>query len=745
MRKLRWFIALCAVAMLLVAALFAINSFAGKPDEPKERPELPARNVSLEECIAKATASFSESASKLPITRVVLFNSGVGYFERQGEVEGDTRIDLSFPVQDINDMLKSMVVQDLNGGHVSAISFDSQAPVEKTLHSFAIDLSGNPSLAQILDQARGERVEVVLQQSSATQSGTLNGAIIGLELKPEVFDKNDKDRCTVVALLNLWCTEGIRAVKLADVQRLRFLNPVMESEFKKALDVIAQSHDKEKKAVSLNFTGNGQRTVKVGYVVENPIWKTSYRLVLNKGKAPFLQGWAVVENNTDEDWNSVAMNLVSGRPISFQMDLYQPLNVSRPTVEPELFASLRPPTYQNAVPFLTGTSQVSNGTITNTIARDPAIGAAFGMAAQATPQAPPLGDLPYRGISRGNEQFNQQLLTEVDLQKGVSSAANAQNLGDFYSYEIDHSITLGRQKSAMLPIVNHAVEASRVSIYNEKVHAKFPLLGLKFKNNTELHLNQGPITVFDGSNYAGDARILDLQPKEERLISYAIDLGTEVVPVAASDNGKRTAVKIVKGVVHTTTKTRETRTYTITNRSELDRTVLIEHPFRSQFHLVNTDKPSETASDVYRFAVKVEKGKTAKQVVTEERDDGEQIAISNSNDGQIRIIVNDPAASKEIKEALNKALKLKWDLVKTLEDLQHAQREIDRIKNEQPRLRENLKAIPLTDPLAKKILEKLQQQEAAIDQYEAAIQKLNTTADSQRKDFETYLSGLSVE
>src|SRR5205085_5460191 len=100
---------------------------------------------------------------------------------------------------------------------------------------------------------------------------------------------------------------------------------------------------------SLAFSGEGRRTVKVGYVVENPIWKTSYRLVLDKKGKPFLQGWAVVENTQDEDWNNVRMALVSGRPISFQMDLYQPLYVNRPVVEPELFASLRPPTYQGAM------------------------------------------------------------------------------------------------------------------------------------------------------------------------------------------------------------------------------------------------------------------------------------------------------------------------------------------------------------------------------------------------------------
>src|SRR5262249_21694623 len=154
-----------------------------------------------------------------------------------------------------------------------------------------------------------------------------------------------------VEMLNLWCADGMRSLKMSEVQRVRFLNPVMDSEFKKALETLTLSHDTQKKAVSLHFAGDGKRRVKVGYVVENPIWKTSYRLVLGKEKEdkPYLQGWAVVENPTDQDWKDVRMAPVPGRPISFQMDLYSPLYVSRPTVELELFASLRPVTYSGSL------------------------------------------------------------------------------------------------------------------------------------------------------------------------------------------------------------------------------------------------------------------------------------------------------------------------------------------------------------------------------------------------------------
>src|SRR5262249_50862826 len=154
----------------------------------------------------------------------------------------------------------------------------------------------------------------------------------------------------------------------------------------------------------------------------------------------------------------------------------------------------------------------------------------------------------------------------------VSAAATAAKLGDFFQYAIDKPVTLPRQKSALLPIVAKDVQASRVSIYNERTQPKFPLLGLRFKNTSGVHLMQGPITVFEGSNYAGDARVLDLQPGEERLISYAIDLGTEVNPVPSRDSGRVLSVKAVKGVIHTTKKTRQIKTYQIKNRNDQERT-----------------------------------------------------------------------------------------------------------------------------------------------------------------------------
>jgi hypothetical protein len=163
------------------------------------------------------------------------------------------------------------------------------------LKSFAINLTTNPSFGMILNQARGEKVEVVLQQTNATQPGTLSGTVIGIEKQKIAVGKDTVD----AELLNLWCSNGMRSLKMTEIQRVRFLNPILDSEFKKALETLALSHDTQKKSVSINCVGEGKRDVRVGYLIENPVWKTSYRLVLDKKEKPYLQGWAIVENPTD--------------------------------------------------------------------------------------------------------------------------------------------------------------------------------------------------------------------------------------------------------------------------------------------------------------------------------------------------------------------------------------------------------------------------------------------------------------
>src|ERR1051325_7091360 len=257
----------------------------------------------------------------LPIKQVVLFTSGVGYFQREGEIDGNVHIPLSFPVGDINDLLKSLVLQD-SKGRVGTVNYDSSDPIDKILRSFALDLTANPTFGQILNQARGEKIEIVRTDKDGKTS-KLSGTIVGLETHKKAVGK---DQIVETEVLNLNNPQtGLQAVPMDQVVSVRFANSVLENEFQRALNVLASSHDTQKKTVSVGFNGEGKRQVRVGYVVERPIWKTSYRLRVDNNNKVTLQGWALVENPSDDDWNDIRMVLVSGKPISFRMNLYDPI------------------------------------------------------------------------------------------------------------------------------------------------------------------------------------------------------------------------------------------------------------------------------------------------------------------------------------------------------------------------------------------------------------------------------------
>ena len=276
------------------------------------------------------------SAEPLPLRKVVLYNAGVGFYERRAEIDGNVKVDLKFNVTDVNDLLKSMVLQDLGGGRVSTVTYASLDPITKTLKTFAIDLTDNPSMGDLLDQVRGEKVEIEAPDR-------VTGTILGVETREQQV--GDKDRVVKSEFLNLLTDAGLRSFPMVTISRIKLTDAKLDAELRKALGVLALGHATDKKTVSLNFEGVGKRPVRVGYIQQSPIWRTTYRLVLSEKKSPFLQGWALVENPTEEDWQDVSLTLVSGRPISFVMNLYQPLYVNRPIVETELFASLRPQTY----------------------------------------------------------------------------------------------------------------------------------------------------------------------------------------------------------------------------------------------------------------------------------------------------------------------------------------------------------------------------------------------------------------
>ncbi|MEX0936305.1 MAG: hypothetical protein WDZ59_00485 [Pirellulales bacterium] len=676
------------------------------------------------------------ASSKVPVRRVVMFSSGVGYFEHLGEVEGDATVDLKFNVDDVNDLLKSMVLRDLGGGRISTVTYGSRDPITKTLETFAIDLTSDPSLGQLLAQIRGERVQIDAPTA-------IEGTIVGVETKREEVD----DQVVEVEYLNLLTDEGLRRIRLDQVGRIKLANPDLDAELRQALQVLAASHATDKKTVTLNFRGEGQREVRVGYIQESPVWKTSYRLVLDDEEAPFLQGWAIVENTSDADWEEVSLSLVSGRPISFVMDLYSPLYADRPVVQPELYSSVRPRTYDQDLAQATrefeeaAQGEQQQGQQRQSLARR---ARAFnGLAPPAAePAASAAADALY-AMGGGIGGAGGAKLGEL-LQEGLEVAAQGGDVGELFKYDIEAPVTLARQRSAMLPIINDSLEGEKLSIYNVRVHAKHPLNGVRLKNTSDLHLMQGPMTVFDGGVYAGDAKIPDLPAGGERLLSYAMDLDVEVAPTSKGHPQQLVSVRIEKGVLHTQHKLRRTHSYTVKNSAAKPKDVLLEHPLDTEWTLVSPEEPAEKTRDVYRFAVDAEPGQPAELTIKEERTLHENIAINNLNNDVIQVYLGAEVVSDQVKEALREVVQRKAQLADLVNRKAQIEQEIATISQEQERIRQNMQAIQRNTELYNRYVTKFTEQEDQIEQHREEIRSLEQEINRMQKSLDEYLMSLEL-
>ena len=657
----------------------------------------------------------------LPLTEVVLYSSGVGYFRRDGQVEGAAKIDLRFKVDDINDLLKSLVVQDLDGGRVAAVSYGSREPITRALKSFSIDLTTNPTLGDLLNQARGARIEVAMPNTTA-------GTIVGVEKKKRTIERRDAP-VVEAEFLNLLTDEGLRAIPLEQVQRFKLLDDRLAGELRQALEVLAAGHDAQKKAVELRFDGQGRRRVRVAYVVQTPVWKTSYRLVLDDEKAPYLQGWAIVENTTDDDWSAVRLALVSGRPISFIMDLYQPLYAARPEVQPELYLSLRPQVYGQAM------EQARDAEKAKEVPPPPGMRPrqrammAAPMAVPAAPPAPEAAPAP----------------TGLDLTQGVTTGASGLQAGELFEYAIKTPVTLARQRSALLPIVGEEIRGEKLSIYNASVQPKHPLVGFRLKNSTALHLMQGPITVFDAGAYAGDARIEDLAPGGERLISYGLDLAVEVEPQHKAGPQDLVSVALRKGTLIARRRAADETVYRVRNRDRKEKTILVEHPFRADWNLTEPKEPAERTRDVYRFAVKVAAGQGESVRVREERQLAETVELADVGPDVLLFYIQAQAVGDRVKEALRRVVELRDALGRIQAERTRREQRIAEITQEQGRIRENLARLAQNSELANRYVKTLDQQETELEKLHQEIERLKDDESRQQRKLNDYLLGLDLE
>jgi hypothetical protein len=432
---------------------------------------------------------------------------------------------------------------------------------------------------------KGARLE--LRLGSDTMAGTIMSSRTS---KP---DEKTAERETVVLLTD---TGEIRTFDLGAASSVKLADPKLQGLLRDFLTVLNGARSKDRRSVYIDARGTGTRQLAASYMTPSAVWKSSYRLIFGPQAEATLEGWAIIDNTSGDDWTNVKLSVVSGRPISFITQLYEPKYVQRPTAELAENQPVAPVVLQGAI---------GKGAPLN--------------AARAFAAAPPAV----------REALADNLLkTESGQASSIAPATDTRDLGELFEYSLSSPVTVKQGESAMLPFLQQKIGAKKLLIYMESF-GLHPMTAAEIANSTGKTLDGGPITVYDANTYAGEALVETLKAGDKRLITYGVDLGARVTTAFDSSKANVREIHFARGVLTTRNAIQETKTYTIKNVDPGRKTVIIEHKQRPGYKLLGDVKPSETTADAYRFEVNVGGNATEVFAVREERVYDQTTSISS--------------------------------------------------------------------------------------------------------------------
>ncbi|MDL2268546.1 DUF4139 domain-containing protein [Desulfosarcina sp. OttesenSCG-928-A07] len=658
---------------------------------------------------AAAFSASSQSDTGLPISRIALFSSGVGFFEHKGTVAGTATLPLPFAVDALDDVLKSLIVHD-PGTRSPLLTYPAEETLERTLKSLKIDLSGNPGFSQILNNLRGAELLVKTPES-------ITGRILGVETRL-VQDRDGSRREEV--FLSLSTPSGIRMLALSEISAFTFTDPKIDQDLGRALDLILSSRDDQTRNLFLHLPGDTKRAVSFAYVIPAPVWKVSYRLDLSASK-PLLQGWAIVDNTGDADWENVELSLVTGRPVSFVQNLYQPYHLSRPVI-PLAIAG-----YAEAAIFESGL-----------LGADDQITAEEKMMDRARVAMAASAPMPRKAIAQ--QSGAMAMGQSYETTKGTAA-------GDQFAFTVKNPVSLPRQQSAMIPMVAVTLDVKKLSVFSgEKAAAGqilHPFLCAELVNTTGMKLPAGPITVFDGGTYAGDALVAFLPENEKRLIAFGEDLSVTGFADAASRQ-EISRVVLSKGVMTLSRRRLYERTYTFKNTAATRRNLVVEHPFTPQAKLVKPSKYDEKTGNLYRFSMALAAGQEARLEVLEELPLTESISLTRMPPATLLSYSQNKEIPEAVRKVFERAMGLKHQADTDEADLKRLQTQRDDALERQDRIRKNLEAAGNTSDQGKAYLKRLSDEDQVIDRLEGEIAAAQKKLEASKAGYETYLLEISV-
>jgi hypothetical protein len=597
------------------------------------------------------------NAAELPVKNVVLYKHGVGYFERAGELSAGESARLDFKENDMNDVLKSLTVEVKGGAGVSALRYDSAEPLERKLGQFPLKLGDRQPISTLLDQLKGARLALTM----GTQ--TVEGVIVSARVSKPSEQLPEQE------LIVLLTDSGeLRTLNLTAASALRLADPKLQLQLKEYLSTLTQARANDKRSVYIDSTDSGRRQIAASYMIPTPVWKSSYRLIFPPTGDALLEGWAIVDNTTGEDWTNIRLALVSGRPISFISQLYEPRFVDRPVAElPEERASA-PVVHGGVIGGLAG-------------------GAPMAMA------APPPPPAPMRAMRKAAPAAADAMMEEVRerAESTVAQTAEGRELGELFEYRFSTPVTVRKNESAMLPFLQQKLASRKLLIYTDS-SSQHPLNAAELTNSSGKTLDGGPITVYDSGTYAGEALFETVKTGDKRLISYGIDIGTRITTRFDSSAGVIREASYRRGVLSTRSSVKETKTYSIRNVDAKPKTLIIEHPARPDYKLLN-QKPLETTAKAWRFEVKLAPSANETFPVEEERLLSQSYSAMNLTPDFIASLVSASGIPAPAKRGLQQILDKKREIVQVDGDLRRTDQEIQETAQDQNRIRENMTSL----------------------------------------------------
>jgi hypothetical protein len=676
---------------------------------------------------------------KLPVRRVVLYKNGVGYFEHTGSVRGSQELKIDFTSAQLNDVLKSLTVLDLNGGRISGVGYNSVAPIAEQLRSLRLPLGESTTLAGFLNALRGTRVDV--RSGAVVTSGRL------LSVEEKTAHKGPEETGKVLEISLVTATGEVRTFPITSTLAVRVADHDLNEEIGKYLSLVSSARDQDIRQMSIATAGAGERSIFVSYISEVPVWKSTYRILLptKPDSSPLLQGWAIVDNTVGEDWKDVELSLVAGAPQSFIQELSRPYYTRRPVIDLPETAMLTPQTHE--------------GTMEEEEESGPVAGKKMAPPPPPPPPAPTGGPAPLVRVAPGVAgpisgveslglagKAGRLRAAEEKAAESIEPAAYGQELGDLFKYNLKEKVTILKNHSALVPIISSHIKADKVTLWNSG--SERPLRALWLTNSSGLTLDGGTFNVIEENAFAGEGLIDPLKPEERRLLSYAVDQAVRIEHKDDLQARPVTHIKVAKGVMIQTSEQRDHQLYTIRNTEAQAREVVIEHPVRRGWKLADGVKPEETSTSFYRFRVKVEPNKTAELKVDEVQPLEKRIALSSVTDDQVRIWFNDKTVKPELEQALRKIIQQKNQIAGLDQQMQVKQTQITSINQDQQRLRENMKALKGSaeeKSLLQRYTSELNQQEDKLQSARTDVEDLTARRAESQKQLDQMLQDLTLD